>query len=621
MKHALRLIAAALASAVVPASASTATAQSGTLPLGRLSVLLDVPAVAAGDASPLDSPLLWFTDQALRADASYAAAARAYRQGLPVAILRGPAVAADDALLQSLFGVASPAALAVYTRGSGGTAHVHLVEDLPPSPRARQRLASHLLHGLAAELHAGARTSDYPAARAEAYALPRLSYTATAYAANGAVTTLQGEVVRNSGRSHDDLTLAMTSRARMTPHRNGRHGDTVVVPLHYTWRMSVTAPGSPALPLLKAMRPISSATWNVDIAEHIATPTHYSLAFSEAVHTRLAGKVPHAGAKAPFTQAFPRMYALSQQVRLKTDGYALANSAKPDGPAAMTVQWDAQLATPIVSDPHYFGRGNTGKMTSTMRQLDSEGAAVWSLPGDYTGTLDVVAAGSIANVSFPSLETSWDQPAGPRARLRVDTRSPYLTRDVTVLIHSEADPGRCLSDRAGVVQLAACPDTASATWQNALAEQWQLDTLGRYYNRGSGNCMQILEAGQTGAGGELVTRPCTMSRGQRWQWQADRIHSLHGDGNQDWRLFVGPDQSLRVRTTHRPDHPPLPVNPFHALLPPWSRYPHKPQPGDHIPHLDDAVPPQPISSETARLDASPARERWSLTVLRQSLHP
>lgn len=133
--------------------------------------------------------------------------------------------------------------------------------------------------------------------------------------------------------------------------------------------------------------------------------------------------------------------------------------------------------------------------------------------------------------------------------------------------------------------------------------------------------MQILTSGQDPTGsGEIITRPCTTNRDQRWEWQADRIHTLHGDGHPEWRLFVGDGDFIGVRTAGKPQFQSIPANPFHPLLNPWSSYPRAPTHSDFYPKLENLGPNPPVSDEIKRLAASPANERWELIVLRQSLH-
>jgi len=603
----------------------------GVVPLGKLYTLLDVAADRVTEAPSTAAPVLWFTDQALMTPRLRQSALAAYRRGVPVAILRGPVDATTDSVLQGIFGVSSTAQVAVYLRGEDAGPQIHSIAELPAAGEARVNVVAHWMAGIVASSGGVTASPDQPghvaaSDEAELVALPRLAFTDTQYAAsgNGASSTVRGEVVRDSTRSTDRLIISGSSSHNLKPHHNGQSGSSVIVPgnYHHFLRLS-TLDNRHTSPTLEGAKPTSSPSTEIKISESHTTTTSYGFGLSREISAGLEGKVPSFGAKASFSFDFSRAYASTNALEFSVMDYSIAASAS--APAAQTsmAYWDLPLAPKIASKPDYFGRTpNTGNMTPSMRQVTAQGSSFWSVPGDFSGTLSLTAGARIDNLEFrgSTIDKVPDPRPQPTAGVTFRADSPYLTREVTVFIQAKAGNGGCLRDQGGVVGIAPCPDVTDPNWMDDLHAQWQLDSHGRYYNRGSRYCMQLLTSGNApGGGGEIVTRPCSTNRDQRWEWQADRIHSLHGDGHPWWRIHVADGNVIRARASAATGHQPIPVNPFHALLSPWSSYPGAPSSNDFIPKLIESGPTQPVSEEIRKLTDSPAQERWELIVLRQSL--
>ncbi|NIJ70404.1 RICIN domain-containing protein [Xanthomonas sp. 60] len=611
-----------------PVEAHAAPARTGRLPLDHLHPLLGGSPLAVRPPATDTSAVAWFTDQSLLDDTHRLEAIAAYRGGLPVAIVRGPATAMLDRVLQGAFGAASPAALAVYVRTPDGSPHIHEVAELPEDDAARARLNVQLAKGIADSLQpASAAPQGATPGEAELIALPRIVYTDTRYAStgNGAVVTVRGEFLRNSGRTHDIFTVSASTVQGLKPHHNGVSGDAVIIPGNYHYYLRLFTPdNSGTSPKLSESRPLSSPATTLNISESHTTKTSYGFGLSREVSAGLQGKVPSAGAKTSFSFDFGLEYSTTNALAFSVNDYALTNSASSPLSQTSMVYWDLPLAPHVATRADYFGtRPTVARVTPSMRQVSAQGSAVWFVPGTYRGNMTLTAGGRIDNLQYDGrrIDPVPDPRPQPTAGVTVAADSPYLTREVTVFIQSKAGNGGCLRDQNGVVRIAPCPDTASATWLDDLHAQWQLDSNGRYYNRGSRKCMQILTSGQDPTGsGEIITRPCTTNRDQRWEWQADRIHTLHGDGHPEWRLFVGDGDFIGVRTAGKPQFQSIPANPFHPLLNPWSSYPRAPTRSDFYPKLENLGPNPPVSDEIKQLAASPANERWELIVLRQSLH-
>lgn len=620
----------ALSACAISAAASAGT-QHGTLALTRLHVLLDVEPPAPNVVPQSDLPVAWFNDQALLADGRHGEAIAAYRRGWPVAVLRGAETDPElDNILQGIFGLSSSAVLAIYIRGHGGEPQLHTVSELPTSSVERQRLARTLADAVAGTPrypHSPPPSTRESSDGAELVALPKLVFTETQYAnsGNGASVTVRGEVVRDSGRAHDVLLVSGKSTQNLKPHHNGKSGSQVIVPAAYRYFLRLFTPDNQGtLPKLSESRPASSPSTELNISESHTTKTSYAFGLSADVSKGLSKQGPTVGAKAAFSFDFSRAYETTNALSFTVRDYSIAANALQPVSQTAQVTWELPLAPAIASRDDYFGRTpDEGRMTPSMKQVTAEGSAVWSIPGTYSGTMSLSAGAEIANIAYSgdSRERLPDPRPQPTASVTVRADSPYLTREVTVFIQSKAGNGGCLRDDNGTVALGQCPDTTTPGWIDDLHAQWQLDSLGRYYNRGSRRCMQILTSGQApNSSGEIITRPCSINRDQRWEWQADRIHALHGDGYPEWRMFVGPGNIIGVRTSGKPEYQPIPANPYHPLLSPWSSYPSAPGSRDFIPKLDGFGPNEPVADEVKELGPPLAGERWELVVLRQSLH-
>lgn len=623
-------LSAALVAAIslgMPAANAAGSTDHGIVPLHDLGRLLGAPRTAlprqAAGAAHGDA-LAWFLDDALLDPGTREIAIAAWREGRPVAILGGAPASAHQASLQSLFGFASPAPFAIYQRRSDGTMVLHSLADLPPDAASAGQVGAQMARTL----------MEPPAGRAghedsvEKVGLPRMSAVETQYSSsgNGASVTVEMDVVRDSGRSHDRLVITAQSRHQFKPHHNGLQGDgKLIIPGQYTWYQRLSSvDNSGTSPTLAMQKPSSSSSTNIDITDKNTTTTSYGFGLSREISAGLDGKSPNFGAKAAFNFQFGREYTHERQYAMQVADYSLAASADRPAADAARAYWQSPVAGVIRSDPAYFGRRPTlARMTPSMRQITAHGDSEWRVPGTFVGMLTVHAGGSIDNLSYDGsrIEEKPDPQRQPVTSLTFQATSPYLTLVPTVYIRSKAGDGGCLREMSNnVVGLGECPVPGTLGWEEDLAVQWQLDTQNRYYNRNSRRCMQILTEGTApGGGSEIVTRPCDLRLGQSWEWHADRLHSRHGDGYPEWRLFVDSGNFLGVRTAGKPKYQPIPINPFHALLDPWSSYPVKPGSKDFIPKLDNVGPSQPISDEVRKLGAALNGERWEVIVLRQGL--
>ncbi len=628
-------LSAALVAAIslgMPAASAAGATDHGIVPLHDLGRLLGAPLTASSPhlVAPAQSgdALIWFIDDALLDPTTREIAIAAWWEGKPIAVLRGERARAQQASLQSLFGFVSPAAFAIYQRRNDGTVILHTLAEFPDDAAIAGQVGAQMARTVMK------RTAVLQAERpekeesVEKIGLPRISAVETQYSSsgNGASVIVEMDVVRDSGRSHDRLLVNAQSSHQLKPHHNGLQGDgKLIIPGQYTWYQRLSSvDNSGTSPTLATQKPSSSSSTNIDISEKNTTTTSYGFGLSREISAGLDGKSPNFGAKAAFNFQFGREYTHERQFAMRVADYSLAaNADRPAADAARTY-WQSPVAGVIRSDPVYFGRRPTlARMTPSMQQITAHGDSEWRVPGKFAGMLTVHAGGSIDNLSYDGsrIEEIPDPRPQPVASLTFKATSPYLTLVPTVYIRSKAgDGGRLREMSNNVVGLGECPVPGRLGWEDDLAAQWQLDSEKRYYNRSSRRCMQLLTEG-TAPGGqsEIVTLPCDLRLSQSWEWQADRLHSRHGDGYPEWRLFVDSGNFLGVRTAGKPKYQPIPINPFHALLDPWSSYPGKPRSNDFVPKLGNVGPSQPISDEVRKLGPALNGERWEVIVLRQAL--
>jgi len=631
----IKLVPAAFVAAIsfgIPAFAAGAANEHGFIPLQDLGQLLGAPAAGStslpATSAAARTSLAWFTDEALLDPLARTAALARWRKGEPVAILRGATGRVHQQSLESLFGFVSPAAFAIYQRRDNGTVAVQTLAELPDDPGTAARIAAQMVASLMQRAAIIPQMAGDAEEGVEKIGLPRMSAVETQYSSsgNGAVVTVEVDVVRDSSRSHDYLLINARSRHQLKPHHNGLQGDgKLVIPAKYMWYQRLASiDNASTRPTLATQKPSSSSSTTIEINDRNTTTTSYGFGLSREISAGLDGKSPNFGAKASFNFQYGREFTNERHYQMRLLDYSLAANADQPAADAARTWWESPVAGLIRSDPAYFGKPPTlARLTPSMQQITAHGDSEWRVPGTFSGTLAILAGGTIDNFSYDgkSIENIPDPRRQPTASLTFRASSPYLTLEPTVYIQSKAGNGDCLRELDhNVVGLGTCPVPGRPGWEDDLAAQWQLDTRGRYYNRSSRRCMQILTEGTApGAKSEIVTRPCDLGLSQAWQWQADRLHSRHGDGFPEWRLFVDDGNFVGVRTTGKPKYQPIPVNPFHQLLDPWSSYPGQPGSSDFIPKLDNFGPSEPVPDEVRKLGPALSGERWEVIVLRQSL--
>jgi len=238
--------------------------------------------------------------------------------------------------------------------------------------------------------------------------------------------------------------------------------------------------------------------------------------------------------------------------------------------------------------------------------------SVWKLPGEYEGKVTVeVEAGYDRNERLRSMTKPkagyFDEtrPVNASQRYVFDLSHPFLTREITVLIRSAVADGGCLMQTDDTISLASCDPSNRS-------QMWGLDSEGRYVNRSTKQC---LTADTQVAALKMAT--CSLANSQRWEWQADRLHSGYDDGRH--RLYV----ELGTVRFHVPPgrFQDVPVNPHNAVLSPWSGYPGAPQAGELIPAPYGVAAGSVPARWASNYRAIGPEQRWDVIVLREGLAP
>jgi hypothetical protein len=553
---------------------------------------------------------------------------------MPVLVLSAGTSESDLHAVSEFFGFASRATVAVYVRAGGEWRSFSI--DVPTIHATDMRTAARQLVSEVRDVvdkeNAVARSPSRSWERqanvveedvGERHALPRLTFTDTQFASsgNGSSVTLNMTVIRDSSRNTDKFVVVSKASYNMIPHENGLSGGELTIPYKYKMSQNLRSPGASVDLSLVEQFPRTDSRTDIDISETRTKQTSYGFNISRQISGGLQGQVPEASSKIAFGFDFSRTYTEEKSIAFKTRDYFVISSASP-ATGGVKTEWTIELAPFIFGDKGYFGKPpSQGRVTPTMRASSPEVFAVWEFDATYDKTISLDAQSTIENAKYDGskITTSPDPRYQPTAGIYLDLGSAYLTRETTVFIRSEKGNGGCLWDDGGDVVLRTCPDTSAPSFLDQKHAQWRFDNNGRYVNRGTGQCMQMLPTGLSPRGYEVITGRCALTNDQHWEWRADRIYSLYNGAADEWRLHVSADGYVQVRIEDTGKYQDLPKNPFQDLLIPWSNYPSKPVPGVFVPVLEG--PQAPIPDDWLRFNAVGPDQTWKVTVLRQSLMP
>lgn len=584
-----------------------------TRPLGRTAV--DIRHTGSDDRL-----FTWVFTEALEDEVVARDIHDKYVDGVPILVITPQAGDEEFKAIASVFGAAARTEMAIYVQTSDGPrifsmASPSIHDDIAATTT---KIVQDIGLLLATPIKAAAGDEE----NVDLYALPRMTVINTAYASsnNGSSVTLEATVTRNSTRSKDAFLVISKSSFNIKPHDSGLSSGKLTIAKEYELEHTIILDSEKYEPRIVEQFPGTNGSTDITISTLRSVKTSYGFNLSAETSRGLKDNVPEASAKVGFGFSFGREYTDQKSIEMTLKDYSIVSSAVPNLPRTRTVKWSLGLAPAILADAEYFGKSpGIGRVTPNMQAVAPETHTVWELDGKYTGPINLKSHSTVTNAKYDGgkVEATPDPRLQAVATLTIDANSPYLTRETAVFIHAEKGSGGCLWDANGSVELRPCPDTSRLGWENERHAQWQLDAEKRYYNRGSKQCMELLENGLTLGGSQIKTAPCNLTNEQRWEWRADRIYSRFNGGENQWRLYLDANNVLNARITDRNLYQDIPVNPYNNLLRPWSTYPVKPVTGVFVPVLVGRTPD--IPEDWLRFNAVGADQRWSIITLRASL--
>lgn len=597
-----------------------------------------------------DPVVAWVAGEALGEPATRSLVSKAFRQGMSVLVTSQDGAVRHEA---EVFGIEGEGRTSLYRRGADGVIEVSTLDDVAADVETSQRLYRELAASAAPRFAAfrSAALADAPSDDIPDH-VPHERFRHSAVSSNGNRVAHDIVVLRDARTSSDSKVIIVKAIVDIAPwdtgvsehnrdgYRRDGTGDFVKVAGRYELKTLVDWEGKERGPDLRLERmiPSSSPDVNRSVARSSEVSTSYGVSTSSNAEDALKGMSISAIGKVPFEFSANRTYSDSTSVSMETQSYYI-DAASEDYGRTQGVTWNLHLANDIAGNPKYFNSSadrykvSTAAVTPMMRKASAQLMSVWRVRGDYEGNLVIGTGGRVENRQYGynySAGISWDRssdvhpeytadvpwwfwhkdsdpwghlrqvPAQPSQVVKINLGSPYLTSSPTVLLQSSSGEGLCIGqsgfgDKSGTTALVEC-DKAEGN----LAQQWNMDSEGRYLNRLSAQCLQI----DTGTG-TVGTATCGFRHNQRWRWAADRIMSMM-DGGTMHRLEVR-DDSLVARFDET-RHDEVVVNTENALLPPWSNYPLAPSRGSTIPRLATNSPTVPESYLSYRRVA--AAERW-----------
>jgi hypothetical protein len=451
--------------------------------------------------------------------------------------------------------------------------------------------------------------------------LPKLTYNINLQSPSQEMTSVVNiDVIRSTERSQDKKFVSI--KTSPTTVRSMKNGITIGgsgpggtgenlwgAYLPHAYRFTHQLSAQQIVPVLVNSAPASDSRTEFKFSETKTNGLAIGGTLGSEFGATKAENITYA-AKSPFNVNFGLNYSHSKSLSYDFKDYSLITSQNgskltwnaPIDPKLKGILVDRFTAgMPILSEE---------RMTPMMRSAPLESYTLWELPGNYTGQATVSIGGGY---DLNRREWWWDR-TQVRSRqvtdlyeaaeqYTLDLNSPFLTREMTVLIRSAEGVGKCMAEGADAhVSLQSCAASNGS-------QLWGLDSENRYVNRASQRCLSVRETD-----GALVTQTCALDNRQQWEWQADRLHSLY---NRDWRLYsensrlkVIPDDSMHFQDT--------PKNVFNPLNIPWASYPRAPSLHDVMPnHLGNS--PQISPEWVERYQGVDTRQRWRIEILRDGI--
>lgn len=534
-----------------------------------------------------------------------------FRSGVPILLKADDHSPELTSKMSEVFGISGPFRYALFQRVKNARVEIYRLEDY--SEKNILNAAQQVTRG---------RQKRASPPNEEFVGLPKLTYNINIKSPTQEMTSVVNiDIIRSAQRTQDKKFVIVTTNP--TTINSAKNGITIggfgpggsgnnlwgaYLPHAYRFTQQLTAQS--VTPNLVSFEPKSDARTDFEFSK----TEKRGFAIGGSIGSEFGGatqdeKINYA-AKSPFNVNFGLSYENSKTISFTFKDYSLLASHQNS-----KVTWSAPIHSELkgvlidrvtAGLPVLTEKG----MTPMMRSASLESYTLWELPGDYTGHATVKVGGGY---DLARDEWWWD-----RSRLKerhvtdvynaeedyvLDMSSPFLTREMTVLIRSAQGSGKCLTgNTAGAVSLESCVATNSK-------QQWGLDSESRYVNRATQSCLTLRESD-----GALLTTPCAIDNRQQWEWQADRIHSMY---NREWRLYLTNDR-LKIIPDGSMPFQILPKNIFNELNIPWASYPLAPSKQDVMPN-HNGPSPQISPDWVDKYQGVDVRQRWRIEVLRDGI--
>lgn len=535
-----------------------------------------------------------------------------FRSGRPVLLKMGKQAPEAMEKVGSIFGISGAFDYALFHRANGSQINVYRLEGY------EDEAILDAVRQLITQLQVQSRSLKD---ESEFIGLPKLTYNINLQSPSQEMTSVVNiDVIRSAERSQDKKFVSI--KTSPTTVRSMKNGITIGgsgpggtgenlwgAYLPHAYRFTHQLSAQQIVPVLVNSAPASDSRTEFKFSETKTNGLAIGGTLGSEFGATKAENITYA-AKSPFNVNFGLNYSHSKSLSYDFKDYSLITSQNgskltwnaPIDPKLKGILVDRFTAgMPILSEE---------RMTPMMRSAPLESYTLWELPGNYTGQATVSIGGGY---DLNRREWWWDR-TQVRSRqvtdlyeaaeqYTLDLNSPFLTREMTVLIRSAEGVGKCMAEGADAhVSLQSCAASNGS-------QLWGLDSENRYVNRASQRCLSVRETD-----GALVTQTCALDNRQQWEWQADRLHSLY---NRDWRLYsensrlkVIPDDSMHFQDT--------PKNVFNPLNIPWASYPRAPSLHDVMPnHLGNS--PQISPEWVERYQGVDTRQRWRIEILRDGI--
>lgn len=634
------------ASALATQKSADARQALGGIRYARMSELADALAASGDDPSYwLDSqtrgaavgdrdPVVAWIPAALLGNAeARAAAADLIRDGMAVLVTGTDDEPRHDA---KTFGIHVPGKAVLYQSLPDGTLDVHSTGTTNKLDRsAWTRLTEHATQTRNAATTHHRPHDDQPSVPVGPFR--RYSTWTISPANKGAAVGMEIVVSRDSSNGSDKKFVTVKAQARAIPFRNGLtsdgwpqtgidkeypfsfHGMSKLLYLvdNYKLFTRVSWP-SGQNPNVAAVKQYPQSTASTDMkftnAQEKTTTFGWSAGVEAGASLSAKGIEPAGKASVKYNNSTKSTttHAMSMTVQDYSTAVSMYSASN-----YKQVRWQYDLSSTISSNGKYFNAPkNSGyvevtRATPMMRMADLQGYSEWSVDGHYEGALTIASVAEIYdrvwrnqnNTSY--VYKDWPQKAfadlvkpdpeflyshQPISRITLDLGVPQLSRYPTVLLQSMGADNGCLTQAnpsQPTITLATCN-----TSDSNKAQQWELDQLDRYVNRGSKMCLAM-------AGGKAAMQACSTAQSQKWVWRADRIHMV----NQLASRMYANGSTVDIRNGQN-----IPVNAANELLPPWGSYPKATFMGDLIPGFAFAT--KVDNPEYLTFDEVSPNERW-----------